>query len=173
MALPAVVAAAPRCRLCNVVLSAEENPNLEARLCGLCTSRPEARPFLAGARGPQRVRQPRPFTPVERSLIGRLHAHLPAAELLRILNERLAADTPDGVAFTAAQLQAEVAPLLEAAAGAGGWGSLRRVLHQARAEQVLERITPDTIADFAVMFQLTSAQRMRLIDVMTHAKERQ
>lgn len=169
MALAAVVNPIPKCRFCEVVLDADDNR--EARLCVLCVKRPEARPFLAAAKQARPVRQPRAFTPAERSLIGRLHAHLPADELLRILNERLGADDPDAVPFTSAQLQAEVAPLHEAAAGPGAWGGLRRVIQQARETGVLGLVTADAIADFAVLYQLTSAQRMRLTDVLTHAQE--
>lgn len=169
MALAAVVNPIPKCRLCKGALY--EGDNRAVGLCELCVSRPEARPILAAAKQSKPPRQARAFTPAERSLIGRLHAHLPADELLRILNERLGADDPDAVPFTSAQLQAEVAPLHEAAAGPGAWGGLRRVIQQARETGVLGLVTADAIADFAVLYQLTSAQRMRLQDVLTHAQE--
>lgn len=166
MALAAINPSIPRCRLCEVILDLQDNR--EARVCSICVSRPEARSLLRGARP---VRRPRAFTVAEQSLIRRLHAHLPQDELLRILNERLAADTPDAAPFPMAQLVAEITPLIEATAASGAWGGLRKVIQDARQSGLLQRVTPEAITDFVVLFQLTPAQRTRLQDVITHAQE--
>lgn len=167
MALAAVNSPIPKCRLCGVRLDAADHR--DAGICSMCDSRPEARPFLRGAG--RVVPRPRAFTVAEKSLIRRLHAHLPIEELLRILNERLAADTPDAAPFTRAQVQAEIDPLLDASAAHGAWGGLRRVIQDARASGLLASVTPAAVDDFVVLFQLSPAQRTRLQDVLTHVQE--
>lgn len=165
MALAAVQSVVPKCRLCEITLSGDDNR--DARICTMCVRRPEAQPFLRG----RIVPRPRAFTVAEKSLIRRLHAHLPIEELLRILNERLAADSPDAAPFTRAQVQAEIDPLLDASAAHGAWGGLRRVIQDARASGLLASVTPAAVDDFVVIFQLSPAQRTRLQDVLTHVQE--
>jgi hypothetical protein len=116
---------------------------------------------------------PRTFTPADKSLIRTLHPHLPIADLLKLLNDRLVADVgPTFPKYTVDQLHAElkdVAPT--SAAGAENWSGLRRVLAQARRDGVLARLSPQLVEDFCVVFQLTAAQRTHVLDTVRHAKE--
>jgi hypothetical protein len=101
-----------------------------------------------------------------------MHGYLPAAELLRLLNERLAADLGEhALPYTLEQLYRETHGLAPARAGADDWSALRRLLADARTSGLLEHITPTLLEDFAVIFQLTVAQATHIKDVIQHAKE--
>lgn len=114
--------------------------------------------------------KPRAFTPAEKSLIGKVHGYMPTAQLLAILNERLACDLgPDEPQHTMEQLYAEIGT--EVPEGGHDWSSLRKLVANARRAGTLAAITPQVIDDFAVVFSLSSGQVLRLHDVLIHAKE--
>lgn len=161
----------PDCRLCGCKLVLGSDDDHRRGLCRDCVTRPEARRFGPPAPAPRR--EPREFTAADRALIKQLHAHLPAGDLLRILNDRLQADVGDRHApYTVAQLEAaqrELAP----APVATGWTALRRQLAYARREGVLARCTPQVVEDFCVAFSLAPGQAMVLKDIVRHAREDQ
>lgn len=114
---------------------------------------------------------PRPFTATDRSLIRRLSGHLPAQQLLDLLNERLAADRASAVRYTLEQLHAELREVVGSAPGGQtDWAGLRHLIAQARRSGLLELITPQVIEDFAVVFALTPAQLLRLKDVLANGR---
>lgn len=117
------------------------------------------------------AKKPKDFTPVERSLIRKVHGYMPAQQLLAVLNERLAADIPGSAPHTMAQLHAEVGAIEVKPAGDHDWSSLRKLVAKARRDGVLDTITTELIDDFAVVFQLSSAQVLRLQDVLLSAKD--
>jgi hypothetical protein len=185
-ARPAPIPAGEACVLCGVRL---ETPFAITRgLCDSCADRPEVKRvpkpgatigtrtlgalLAAPARAavPPRTRTPRPFTPADLSLIKSAHAFLPAGELLRVLNERLAADDDEAAPYPLAQLQAAVQAIVDASPRAD-WSGLRTLLAQARRSGVLRTITAQVVDDFAVVFRLSPAQRMTLKDVIQHAQE--
>ena len=166
-----------KCRLCAVRLNASSaTDDFTRQICGDCRQHPAAKrlgPVPVSTRSASSTA--RDFTPAEASLIQKRHRHLPAADLLALLNERLEADLgPDAARYTSEQLRTEVDRV---AGGAGGriaaddWSSLRRLLASARRDGLLERITPRMIDDFAVVFTLSPAQLVRLKDVVLTAKE--
>lgn len=115
---------------------------------------------------------PRPFTPAEKALIRKVNGYMPAQQLLEILNERLASDLgPDEPQHTMEQLYAEIGEADAMPAGGHDWSSLRKLLAKARREGVLQAVTRQVIDDFAVVFSLSSAQVLRLQDVLLRAAE--
>lgn len=97
---------------------------------------------------------------------------MPAVQLLDILNGRLVADVgASAVPFTLTQLQDEVDKHVQASASEGDWSSLRRVLAGARSSGLLKAITLQMVDDFAVLWQLSPAQHMKLRDVIRNAQE--
>lgn len=168
-----------RCRVCSIVLGLDDDR--ANRLCLDCATRPEGKRLLAGAKvaakpiaaAPAAAArpQPRPFTAADKSLIKNMAPYTPELELLRILNDRMHADLgTDAPPYTLEQLQAELATVQQEAR-AGDWASVRETLQVARRCGVLAEITPQIIDDFAVVFQLSSAQQMHLRDVIRSAKE--
>lgn len=153
------------CRLCGGAL--EPGDDRVRQLHTSCALRPEARRL-----GPAGVTPgPRGFTAAEKSLIRNVSAFMPAADLLRLLNERLVADLGEGATpYTLDQLHAEIGGA-GVTAKADEWGGLRRLVADARKSGVLDEITPAVIDDFAVVFRLTPAQVTTLKDVVLHAQE--
>lgn len=177
----ALVSASKICILCGCRLTTQYA--IDRGLCGSCSDRPEAKrlprdgngkvvpPATRPQTGAPAPKQPRAFTAADKSLIRAMHPYLPAAELVRILNDRLHADVGAAApSYTLEQLQAELRELA-AAAPASDWAGLRQLLAEARRSGVLATITPQTIDDFAICFQLTAAQKLHLHDVIRHAKE--
>ncbi len=116
--------------------------------------------------------KPRAFTPADKALIRKVHGYMPAQQLLEVLNDRLAADLgPDEEPYTMEQLYAEIGEVDQAPAGGHDWSSLRKLLAKAKREGVLDAVSRQLIDDFAVVFSLTSAQVLRLQDVLLRAKE--
>lgn len=115
----------------------------------------------------------REFNAADRAIIRRVHGYMSAAQLLSILNERLACDQGEGAQpFTVDQLRAEIANITGGATpGASDWASLRRVLAKAQREGVLAAIDEQVINDFAVVFSLNQKQVMVLKDIVLQAKE--
>lgn len=166
-----------RCQVCTSLLSAEDR-NRSLGVCDDCTGRPEARKYLqpkvppakAAAPGPKPVGTPPPFTAAEASLIAATGGHLPATDLLKLLNDRLAADRGPGVVpHTLEQLRAQVDSARAPSADAG-WGGQRRQLARARKSGVVQRITPHVIDDFAIVFQLSAAQVTHLREAIASAQ---
>ncbi len=112
---------------------------------------------------------PRPFTVAEKSLIEKAHGYMPAHKLLEVLNERLVADQgPDAVLHTMEQLYTEIGTKSTPAKSpdAQDWGALRKLVATAQEQGTLQRVTAQLIDDFAVVFSLTSAQALKLADVL-------
>lgn len=167
-----------RCRLCRVRLKAEDGDGAARGVCRDCAGRPEAARLPVGANGhaappttgPASPSRARPFTDADRSLIRAMHGYLPAAQLLGILNDRLHADVGAGaVGYTLEQLHREVQALAGDPAD-GDWTALRRLLGQARHNGLLGALTPEVLADFAVVFSLSPGQATRLQDVVQGAR---
>lgn len=117
------------------------------------------------------VKPARAFTDAERSLIKKVHGYIPAAQLLGILNERLASDLgPDVRPHTMEQLHAEIGSVA-APAGGHSWASLRKLLVQAERNGVLSMITEQVINDFAVVFSVTPKQVVGLKDILLQRQE--
>jgi hypothetical protein len=96
---------------------------------------------------------------------------MPAIDLLRTLNVRLIADLgADAPRYTLEQLHEEIGRI-PTATSADDWSGLRRILADARTRGVLAQITPRVISDFAVVYQCSPAQLMRLRDVIANAPE--
>jgi len=163
-----------RCRLCKIRLKPDQD-DVVTGVCVDCKDRKEAKRLRVATNGqpPAAAGPPaRAFTEPERALIRAMHGYLPAAELLRILNERMTADVgADAPLYTLEQLYEATRGLATARAGADDWTSLRRLLADARTSGLLEHITPTLLEDFAVIFQLTVAQATHIKDVVQHAKE--
>lgn len=169
------------CRLCGSRLFFGTGDDLKSGLCRDHKDDPRAKhmrvvppngrsapatPTAAAAARPARA-----FTVAEQALIKQLHGHLPAAELLRILNDRLQADVGDRLApYTLEQLHTEVQRYAVPSAS-GGWTELRRQIACARREGVLTACTTQVVEDFCVAFQLAPGQAMALKDVIRHARE--
>ena len=116
--------------------------------------------------------KPRPFTVSDKALIRRLHGFMPATQLLEVLNERLVADMgPLQIHYTMEQLYAEIGEVDTQPADARDWSSLRKLLVKARRDGVLDAINRRVIDDFAVVFSLSTAQVMRLHDVLLRTNE--
>lgn len=166
-----------RCRLCRARLKADADDVVRG-VCRDCSGRPEAQRLAVGTNGRAAAAQDtqpaaarsRPFTDADRSLIRAMHGYLPAAQLLGILNDRLHADLGAGVVgYSLEQLHREVQGLAGSMAD-GDWTALRRRLGQARQNGLLEALTPEVLADFAVVFSLSPGQATRLQDVVQGAK---
>ena len=108
----------------------------------------------------------------ERALVERLHDVVPAQQLLDLLNSRRRADGLGQAEITADGLAEEVARRCAPSHGTG-WVSLRRVLAEARASGVLDRITAQVVDDFAVVFQLSRGQVLQLKDVLFNVEGEQ
>lgn len=164
-----------RCRLCKSRLLKEAKGDDPVRgVCGVCKDRPEAAKLKIASNGngngAAAAPGPRAFTESERALIRAMHGYLPAAELLRILNERMVADVGAGaVPYTLEHLHREVSTL--GVARQDDWTALRQLLAQARAIGLLEEITAGVLEDFAVVFSLSPGQVTHLRDVIHHAQE--
>lgn len=171
-----------RCRLCSVILGLDDDR--ANRLCLDCLTRPEAKRVLGSGRqaatapsapkpagAPPAPPQPRPFTAAEKSLIKHTGSYMPASDLLQILNDRMHADlgaeAPD---YTLEQLQAEIQGNQQEQRSAD-WAGVRQVIAVARRCGVLAEVTPQVIDDFAVVYQLSGAQKTHLRDVVRSAKE--
>jgi len=173
-----------KCRICTCRLDPEtEGDDLDNRVCASCLSRPEARrlgigmapvqprrPHVVGA--PVEAKPARSFTPAELSLISKVHAFMPAQQLLEILQERLRCDLgEDAEPYTMGQLQEVVRRFAPPAPAAGhDWASLRKIVAQARRTGVLARITAPLIDDFAVVYGLNARQVMTLKDVLLESQ---
>jgi hypothetical protein len=152
-----------QCRLCN------DGDDSNARLCSSCKGRPEARRL-----GSDRTRQAkqsnaaRDFTDAEKALIRKIHGYMPPAQLLGILNERLASDLgPDAMPYSMDQLYAEIGDVIGAAsAGPRDWPSLRKLLAQARCAGTLQATNEQVIQDFCIVYSLNSKQAMVLKDIL-------
>lgn len=161
------------CRLCASRLDAsrrvgERRDDVVIGLCAECQTRPEAarfgKPLRAVPPGPA------PFTAAERALIKATHSYMPTAQLLGILNDRLAGDGRGAAPHTLEQLHAELRGLLQPGA-VQDWAGLRQLLGQARRAGVLAAVTGQIVDDFAVVFQLSPAQHTALRDVIRAAQE--
>ncbi len=110
------------------------------------------------------------FKPADQSLICHVHAYMPRAKLLTLLNARLLADHGGTVArYTPEELDAEIrrqSPSSGAAPRPDDWAGLRQMLDQARREGVLDRISEQVIQDFALIFRCTPKQLMVLKDTV-------
>lgn len=176
---PDVIPIAERCVLCGCRLTSAYH--IERGLCGSCSDRPEAKRLPRDANGrPTPVARPqfgklgiptaRAFTVADQALIRNTHGYLPAAQLLRILNERLQADLGAAAPlYTLEQLHAALKACAPPTAP-DNWTGLRQVLAAARASGVLDVITMQTVEDFAVVWQLSPGQLVHLKDVIAHAK---
>lgn len=166
---------AAKCRLCTVRLS-HDNPNddFTRAICGDCRHHPAARRLGPVPAAPRSNNAPaRDFTAGEKALIRKVHGYMAPAQLLALLNERLQADLGDCAAlYTIDQLHAEIQGL-PSAVNAGDWSDLRKYLAKARHDGLLDRMTPQLIDDFAVVFALSSAQQLRLKDIVLNARETQ
>lgn len=163
-------ATAPRCRLCHCVLERVRGDALSTRLCRECGKRPEARSL-----GPVTATTPpaaaRAFGAADKALIRSVHAYMPAAQLLGVLNARLLSDDERAVPFTLEQLQAEIHALAtDGPSGGSDWASLRKTLATARVSGLLDAVTEQTLQDFCVVFSLSPAQAVRLKDIITAAQ---
>lgn len=158
-----------KCRVCGVALGSELDDDLTKSVCRSCKDRPEAKRLgdlvaqkVGGARGA------REFTEAELSLIGRIGKFMPAASLLKILNERLACDLgPDAVLYSMEQLQEVTGAAALEKGPSGDRASLRRLLSEARRQGVLDLVNEQLIDDFAVVFSLDAKQVTVLKDVLT------
>lgn len=168
---PRSLSAVKRCGLCECRMAPEDPRNdFIKMICGDCKDHPEAesmgqtsKPSGAGGLSPA-------FTAADKGLIGKLHRHLPAAQLLSILNERLEADRGTSTTpHTIEQLHSHLRELPDATAGANDWAGLRKTLAKARSEGTLSKINRSTLNDFAVVFSLSPAQVVRMKDVILDA----
>lgn len=115
---------------------------------------------------------PREFTASDRALIRKLHGYMSAAQLLGILNERLAADLGEATAaYTLDQLRSEIAALSRQEPAGADWASLRRLLAVARRDGVLGQVNEQVIDDFAVVFSLNPKQVLALKDILLAKEE--
>lgn len=166
----ASVASKEICRLCRCRMTVAELAEDDGRkLCAECRTRPEAASFgYLPPPGDDGSRRPRPFTTADKSLIKQVHGFMPAEQLLALLNERMVADLGDGVPpYTMTALHAEISQISGAVVAQGtDWSSLRKLMAQAGCSGILDKITLQTINDFAVVFGLSPAQVLRLKDVV-------
>ena len=158
--------AGQRCRLCGCRIDGDREADRTIPACGSCKARPDVQ-------GPRNPHPARAFTEAEQSLIRKVHGYLPPMQLLSILNDRLRSDLgPDAQPYTIEQLHAEiVAAPGSRLAGDRGWGSLRKLLAQARRAGTLDQVNEQVINDFAVVFSLSPKHLMRLKDILLHQVE--
>lgn len=165
-----------RCRLCGCTLDAVEGDNFELQVCGSCESRPEARrlgkPLKLVTSDATAGRTPaRDFTPAEKSFARKMSSYLPIAEVLGILNERLACDLgPDAAPYTMEQLKAELGGGATAETG-NDWASLRKMLARAKRDGTLDRVDEQLIDDFAVVYSLNPKQVLTIKEIILDARE--
>lgn len=117
---------------------------------------------------------PRPFKPADIGLIRSLHNTMPAAQLLRVLNNRLMADIgADAPLYTMKMLTDQIGELIGSheVIGVSGWADIRKLIAQAAKDGTLARCTEQTIHDFAVVFQLNEKQFIHLKEVLLSATE--
>lgn len=171
-------AGGPKCRLCECLLDGARGDFISTRLCRECSHRPEARQFPKAGRPGLAMTQPgtrpnpRSFSDADKALMRSLHGFMPHALLLQTLNNRRVADDPRAVPITPAELDAEIRAINATAQRSGGgsdWAMLRRALNAAREAGLLQRITPNIIQDFAVVFQLSPQQLAHLKDIVADA----
>ena len=157
-----------KCRLCQCKLGSESSDDFGAGVCGSCGGRPEA--WRLGGPPPttDAFSSARDFTDAEKALIRKLHSFMPALQLLSLLNERLHSDLgPDAIAYSLDQLQTQIGNDLEIAGnGRRDWPSLRALLAQARRDGVLQKVSPELIHGFAVVYSLNAKQELSLIDIL-------
>lgn len=156
------------CARCSAAFAPSNLDEASRGVCGKCLS-PSS---WAEAEGKTRrsivfEERARPFTPADKSLIARVHGYMPALQLLKVLNERLCADLgEDAPPYTAEQLHTEIHTLQRPSTPASGWANVRTRLAEARREGVLQRVSEQTIDDFAVVFSLTAKQVLHMKDVL-------
>lgn len=178
-----------KCRDCGVSnVGTDPSWDFENGICSDCTQRRVDRRRLArrtategagdvSARLGALQRPPTPqfpaLTAAERSLISRLKTSLSVGRLLGVLNDRRAADGNDDYPLlTHAQLGAILASTNEAVPGArtgGDWAALRKLLRSADRSGLLQRISPQLIEDFAIIYSLSPAQIIRLREIISDA----
>lgn len=169
--------AAVKCRLCSVRLSHDNRyDDFERAICGDCRQHPAARRLgPVSAAKPATLRaatSTREFTTAEKALIRKVYGYMAPLQLLALLNERLQADQgEDADLYNLEQLHAEIQGLPAGGVNAGDWSDLRKYLAKARRAGLLELVTAQVIDDFAVVFALSSAQQLRLKDIVLSAKE--
>lgn len=168
-AQPSVV----KCRLCTVRLSHDNrHDDFMRAICGDCRQHPAAR-RLGPISGTARSTGSSPeFTAAEKALIRKVYGYMAPMQLLALLNERLQADQGEYAAlYTIDQLHTEIQGLPAGCVNAGDWSDLRKYLAKARRAGLLDLMTSQMIDDFAVVFALSSAQQLRLKDIVLSAKE--
>ncbi|HVI60084.1 MAG TPA: hypothetical protein VM619_14595 [Luteimonas sp.] len=159
-----------KCALCGVTLDPDVD-DMERCCCDDCKHHPAARRLGRKVPAATHAGGAREFTLAERTLIRRVHGFMPAEQLLGLLNERLVCDLgPDAARYTMEQLHGEIRDL-PGRVPAGDWSALRQLLAHARREGVLDAIDARLVDDFAVVFSLSTAQALRLKDVILSAKE--
>jgi len=165
-----------RCRYCEARLDASRGDFINRRVCVECRKHPESRDRHEEADGSTRspvslvppTGAPRAFTLAEKSLIRKVHGFLPAQQLLDVLNERLLADLgPHAHKYTMEHLQAELSDTADnSSVQTSDWAGLRKALAHARRSGLLQQITPQIVDDFAVVYQLSAPQVLRLKEVL-------
>lgn len=162
--------AAVKCRLCGILLDPDVD-DFELAVCNDCKDHPAARRLGPAPTAPATHGGARDFTLAERTLIRRVNGFMPAEQLLALLNERLACDLgPDAARYTMEQLHTEIRDL-PGHVPAGDWSALRKLLAQARREGVLQQLDARVLDVFAVVFSLSTAQALRLKDIVLDAKD--
>lgn len=165
-----------KCRLCAVCLS-RDNPNDDfiRAICGDCRHHPAARRLGPVPTTPRPINAAaRDFTAGEKALIRKVHGYMPPLQLLALLNERLQADLGDVAnLYTIDQLHAEIKKAPGSGMEADDWSGLRKYLAEARRSGLLQTLTAQIVDDFTVVFALTSAQQLRLKDIVLDARETQ
>lgn len=160
-----------KCRLCTVRLSHDNARDDFARaICGDCRQHPAARRLGPVTTAAKVAGASRDFTTAEKALIRKVHGYMPPLQLLALLNERLQADLGDAASlYTIDQLHAEISSLPGGGLDAGDWSGLRKYLAQARRDGLLQTLTAQIVDDFTVVFALSSAQQLRLKDIVLDA----
>jgi len=162
-----------KCRLCTARLSQDHPRDDFARaICSDCRQHPAARRLGPLPTSSASAGAARDFTAAEKALIRKVYGYMTPLQLLSLLNERLQADLGDAAnLYTLDQLHAEIQGLPAGGVNAADWSDLRKYLAQARRAGLLEQVTPQVIDDFAVVFALSSAQQLRLKDIVLSARE--
>lgn len=117
--------------------------------------------------------KPREFTAPDKALIRKVHGYMAPLQLLGILNERLVCDVGDSATlYNIDQLKAEIASVTTAVPVTGNdWGTLRKLLANARREGVLDLINEQVIDDFAVVYSLSQKQVLTLKDILLNQED--
>lgn len=167
----ASVTSLPQCRLCRRGLRTREGDDLDLRACARCkASRPNQ--LNQALRSAGVLPEDQQFSDAERALVERLHGVVPVQQLLDLLNTRRRADGLGQAEISADALAEEASRHCTPSHGTG-WVSLRRVLAEARASGVLDRVTAQVVDDFAVVFQLSRGQVLQLKDVLFNVEGEQ